>query len=180
MSNSVNKLPLPLGKNTQYRVATPKPATVQAVPQATVNARMVLGIPAGQPAAAASAEVPAVPGSAVAPGMEVPRSVPIRYRRKQIQQLAQTGATLGEIAALLRTSAKKLSPANRRDFRFGRALLQQALRRQQLTMAAIKEPDLRLIFMLGKEYLKQGKDKGVAPGVREPEKTYLNVRMHEI
>ena len=176
MSNSADHSHLSVDKNMDSPGATPMAVTIKAAPQAAAASDITAENQYGPLAAGASA----APGPTVSAGMDAPRSVPVRYGRKQIQHLARTGATLGEIAALLGTTVKKLSPRNRRDFRHGRALLQQALRRQQLTLAAVKDPDLRLIFMLGKEYLKQGRDKPAAAGVREPEKTYLNVRMHEV
>lgn len=191
MAKCVNDSQLPVGKQIDLPVAVPEispqatadagaAANLPGQPEAGAAAAAAAGAAAGASAVASAAATPGAATAKAAAGADVSRFMPIRYNRKHIQQLAQTGATLGEIAALLGISAKKFSPANRRDFRRGRALLQQALRRQQLTLAAVKDPDLRLIFMLGKEYLKQGRDRPAATATREPEKTYLNVRMEEV
>ncbi len=102
------------------------------------------------------------------------------YTVADVESLARVGSPLSEIAALLGTRKEKLKHSHLTEFLRGRAQLRQALRRQQLAMASVENPDLRLIFLLGKEYLRQGSEKTVSVASHEPPKSYVNIRTEDV
>lgn len=137
------------------------------------------------PAAAAPEAVPEnshLPDAATADGASSGASGEWnrRFRRKDLEWLAFHGASLGEIMALLGWDKDRLLPAHRREFRRGRARFRLLLRRQQLALLASPEPDLRLVFMLGKEYLEQGREKSAPPPNPDVPKQYINIRPEEL